>query len=340
MKTKTLALIGAATIAAASTFASERPRSLKVLAIGNSFTASLMSQLPACAKALPGVDLDFATLVIGGCSLERHWNNVEKASDPEFRPYSVLWSFASAPDKKKPPFGDAMKGHKANIPQMLKAVKWDVVTIQQASPLTWKYESYQPYADNLVAKIRELAPQAEIRVQQTWAYCDASPKVCADATPGKPGSFGLNQQGMYEKLTEAYNAFASKHGFKVIPAGDAVQLYRKALPVAFKPPTKEQMAAFKDGELPDMGGEPVGSYRWGKGPEWSKKAKDNDVRKLRCDAIHLNEEGKYLQACTWLAALFDDDLSKLAYKPKQLSEEKAALMRKCAVEAVKARKAH
>jgi hypothetical protein len=53
----------------------------------------------------------------------------------------------------------------------------------------------------------------------------------------------------------------------------------------------------------------------------------------------LNEDGKYLQACTWLAALFDDDLSKLTYKPKQLSEEKAALIRKCAVEAVKARKA-
>ena len=339
MKTKTLALIGAAAVVAASAFASERPRPLKVLAIGNSFTRSLMAQLPACAEALPGVELDFATLVIGGCPFERHWKNVEKASDPEFRPYSVAWQFASAPDKKKHPFGDAMKGNKANIPQMLKAVKWDVVTVQQASPLSWRYESYQPYADNLIAKIRELAPQAEIRVQQTWAYCDASDRVCADATPGKPGSFGVNQQGMYEKLTEAYNTLASRHGLKVIPTGDAVQAYRKALPVTFRPPTKEQMAAFKDGELPDMGGEPVGAYHWGKGPAWNKNAKDNDVRKLRCDSIHLNGEGQYLQACTWLAALFDDDLSKLAYRPKFLTEEKAALMRRCAADAVKARKA-
>ena len=339
MKTKTQALIGAALVAATSFSANESPRSLKVLAIGNSFSASLMSQLPACAKALPGVDLDFATLVIGGCPLERHWNNVEKASDPEFRPYSVLWSFVSAPDKKKPPFGDAMVKGKGNIPQMLKAVKWDVVTIQQASPASWNEETYQPYADKLIAKIKELAPQAEIRVQQTWAYCDADKRVCADATPGKPGSWGFNQRGMYERLTAAYNKVAEKHHLKVIPAGDAVESYRKALPVTFKPPTKEQMAAFKDGELPDMGGEPVGAYRWGKGPSWSKKAKDNDVRKLRCDSIHLNDEGKYLQACTWLAALFDDDLSKLAYKPNCLTEEKAALMRKCAVDAVKARKA-
>ena len=339
MKTKTLALIGAAVFAVASLSANERPRSLKVLAIGNSFSNSLMAQLPACAEALPGVDLDFATLVIGGCPLERHWNNVTNSYDPEFRPYSVHWSFASAPDKKNPPFGDAVKKGKANIPQMLKAVKWDIVTIQQASHASWNEETYQPYADNLIAKIKELAPQAEIRVHQTWAYCNADKRICADATPGKPGSWGFNQQGMYERLTATYNKIAEKHHLKVIPAGDAVEAYRKALPVTFKPPTKAQTAAFKDGELPDMGGEPVGAYHWGKGPSWSKKAKDNDVHKLRLDSIHLNEDGKYLQACTWLAALLDDDLSKLTYKPKRLSEEKAALMRKCAAEAVKARKA-
>ena len=283
---------------ASTTLARERSRPLKVLAIGNSFSYSLMAQLPACAKALPGAELDFATLVIGGCSLKRHWENVTKADDPEFRPYDVCWSFTSAPDRNKPPFGNVMKGGKSNIPQMLRAVKWDIVTIQQVSSESWYYKSYQPYADNIIAKIRELAPQAEIRVHQTWAYCNACERIC----------------------------------------GDAIEAYRKALPVTFKPPTKEQQAAFKDGELPDMGGEPVGSYRWGKGPAWNKDAKDNDVRKLRCDAIHLNREGQYLQACTWLAALFDDDLSRLAYKPDFLSEEKAALMRKCAVDAVKARR--
>lgn len=87
-----------------------------------------------------------------------------------------------------------------------------------------------------------------------------------------------------------------------------------------------------------MGGEPVGAYHWGKGPAWNKGAKDNDVYKLRCDAVHLNKEGEYLQACTWLAALFDDDLSGLAYRPGFLTEEKAKIMRKCAVEAVSARK--
>ncbi len=336
MKTKQISILGAALMAACAIVAADRP--LKVLAIGNSFTASLMPQLPACAKALPGANLDFATLVIGGCSLERHWQNVEKSSDPEFRPYSVMWSFTSAPDKKSSPFGDAVVKKKANIPQMLKAVKWDIVTLQQVSSKSFMPETFEDYLGKLIAKIRELAPQAEIRLQQTWAYCDANTGVCADATPGKPGSYKLNQQGMYEGIVSTYDSYAAKYHLKVIPSGDAVQAYRKALPTTFKPPTKAQKAALKKGELPDMGGDPVGSYRWGKGPAWNKKAKDNDEYKLRSDTIHLNREGQYLQACAWVAALFNSDLANLTYKPDFLTEEKAALMRKCAANAAKARR--
>ena len=312
----------------------EKPRNLKVLAIGNSFSQSLMAQLPACAKALPGVELDFATLVIGGCPLERHWSNVEKSSDAEFRPYAVQWNFASAPDGKRHPFGDAMKDGRANIPQFLKAVKWDIVTIQQASHASWNEKTYQPYADNLIAKIKELAPQAEVRVHQTWAYCNADKRICGCETPDKSGSWGFDQNGMHERLTAAYDNLAAKHHLKVIPSGDAVAAYRRALPVTFKPPTKEQLEAFKDGEVPDMGGEVVGSYYWSKGTGSVKEAKDGGMRKIKVDSIHLNREGQYLQACTWLAALFGSDLSSLAYKPKFLSEERAALMRKCAAEAV------
>ena len=85
MKSRTLVLVGAVFFAAMSFADNGKPRNLKVLVIGNSFSQSLMAQLPACAKALPGVELDFATLVIGGCSLERHWGNVEKSVDPDDR---------------------------------------------------------------------------------------------------------------------------------------------------------------------------------------------------------------------------------------------------------------
>ena len=57
---------------------------------------------------------------------------------------------------------------------------------------------------------------------------------------------------------------------------------------------------------------------------------------MRLDTIHLNPKGHYLQACTWLAALFGTDVTKLAYTPAGLDPEKAKLMRACAAEAVAA----
>jgi hypothetical protein len=55
--------------------------------------------------------------------------------------------------------------------------------------------------------------------------------------------------------------------------------------------------------------------------------------KLHIDASHLNAEGHYLQACTWLATLFKYDVTKLKYAPKGLAPERAALMRACAADA-------
>ena len=56
--------------------------------------------------------------------------------------------------------------------------------------------------------------------------------------------------------------------------------------------------------------------------------------------FHFNHgEGEYLQALVWQAALFGTDVTKLAYRPKSLSEEKAALMRRCAMAAGRGGKA-
>ena len=91
---------------------------------------------------------------IGGCPLEKHWANVEKSGDKNFKPYGIAASLSSGETRKFP--------GRANVTDMLAADKWDIVTIQQASGRSAFYDTYQPYADNLIAKIRELAPQAEI----------------------------------------------------------------------------------------------------------------------------------------------------------------------------------
>jgi hypothetical protein len=283
-----LKLLGAILVAA--TAFNVQAKTLKVLTIGNSFSICLLKQLPQCAAAMPDCTLDLCSLYIGGCSLERHWNNVVAATNEEFRPYGVNWSYASVKDKKDAPVAKVVVKGKANIPEMLKADKWDVVTLQQASHFSWQPKTYQPFGDNLVKTIRELAPQAQIMVQQTWSY-----------TPydGRLKKWGLTPATMHEKLKAAYAEFAKPYGFKIIPTGDAVQDFRKAMPSP-------------DGITGDPCGSPTGK-----------------------DKFHLNREGNYLQACVWLAALFDCDVTKLTYCPDFLPETRAVQMRKSAMAAVK-----
>ena len=271
----------------------KRPRTeLKVLMIGNSFSICLLEQFPQVAQSM-GLKLDLCSMYIGGCSFERHWSNVEKAGDQSFKPYKIGRNVN----------GKKLPDTKGNIPQMLSAEKWDVVTIQQASHFSWQPDSYHPYADNLVEKIRELAPQAEIVVQETWSY-----------TPwdGRLAQWKIDQNEMYTKLHSAYCSFARANGFQMIPMGTAVQLYRRELPVAYSENS--------------FGGDPCGSAKFvrGKDGKWKPKG----------DVFHLNREGRYLQALVWTASLYDVDVGKCPYRPAFLDAARTEKMKSCAVKSV------
>jgi hypothetical protein len=302
--TKALLVLSLALVALAAP-----AKEMKVLIIGNSFSVSVMSHLPKAAEAAK-CDLLVCSLYIGGCSFQRHWENVEKASDPAFKPYSVRRN------KGRTNFS-------ANIPEMLAAEKWNVVTIQQASPESWKPASFHPYADKLIAKIRELAPQAEIVIQQTWSYCNADKRIA-----GEKPAWGFDQQGMYDRLTANYFALAKQYGLRVIPTGLAIQKFRKALPVTFAAPSDDALKALAFPKLPDMGSEVVGRYFW-------SESTKTGVKRINCDSIHLNPSGEYLQACVWLSFLCGTDVTRLPYSPAEAGDAKrAALLRACAQEAV------
>ena len=183
---------------------SERP--LKVLMIGNSFSICNLTQMPSVVAAM-GRRVDLASLFIGGCSLERHWNNVAvAATNATFKPYR----FDRIADGKR-----VVENGKANIPDSLAMDMWDVVTIQQASHFSWDPATYHPWGDNLVAKVRELAPQAKIVVQETWSYPPWDKRL---------KKFGFDHAEMYRRLHGAYAAFAGKYGFSIIPVGTAAEI--------------------------------------------------------------------------------------------------------------------
>lgn len=297
-------------------------KQLKVLMIGNSFSVCVLKEMPKCAAAA-GETLDLASLYIGGCPLDRHWNNIEKAEDPDFKPYKFDYSYASVKDAKEAPV--AKLGKKTNIPQALTADRWDIVTIQQASPKSPFSDTYQPYADKLIATIRKLAPQAEIVIQETWSYSPYSERLA---------KWNMTSETMYTAIKDAYGKLTHQYKFRSIPTGDAVQLYRQKLPVNYGALlTQKEIATIKKPNLLDFKGDVVGGSSWQNGRQGSKGSEQS---KLHLDTIHLNAEGHYLQACTWLATLFGTDVTKLTYAPTGLSAEKAKLMRACAAEAVTA----
>ena len=137
---KKIVSVVAALVAVSSCFADgdvkgEKP--LKVLMIGNSFSICNLREMPNVAASM-GRKLDLASLYIGGCSLERHWNNVVAAStNAAFRPYR----FDCTIDGKK-----VVEKGRANIQDALVLDKWDVVTIQQASHFSWRLENTGPRA--------------------------------------------------------------------------------------------------------------------------------------------------------------------------------------------------
>ena len=266
------------------------PRSLKVLMIGNSFSVCCVREMPWVARSLD-LGLDLCSLYIGGCSLKRHCDNIARADDPDFRPYQV----------QRVVDGNRLPETRANIPEMLKADKWDVVTIQQCSHESWIPESYHPAGDELVKTVRALAPQAKIYVQETWSYTPWDKRLAG---------WKITPDEMYTRLHAAYAAFARGHDLPVIPMGTAVQRWRRELPVRYTPNS--------------LGGDVCGRAKFEPDGKGGFKAKG--------DVFHLNHAGDYLQALVWTATLFGVDVTKCSYAPGPLRGPKAELMKKIAFE--------
>lgn len=270
-------------------------RELKVLMVGNSFSISNCRCMPRICKEM-GLKLELGSLYIGGCSLERHWQNVVAATNAAFRPYGYSLYRDGAKVKGAPA--------KANIPEIVKGTKWDVITIQQASHFSWKAETYRPYADNLLKTFKAWCPGAEIVVQETWSY-----------TPwdGRLKTWGIDADAMYGKLHAAYNDYAKANGLRVIPMGAAVQLWRKRLPVVY---TENS-----------FGGDVCGSAKFTQnaGGTWVPKG----------DVFHLNARGQYFQSLVWTAKLFGADVTACPWRPDFVTEADARLMKATAVAAVR-----
>ena len=272
---------------------------MNILTIGNSFTDSLELYFPAAVQSAR-CDLHFERANFGGCELARHWSYIEaEERDVRCRIYQG--------------------GRK--LRSILELRAWDVVTIQQASHDSWRPETFQPWAGNIIAYVKKHAPQAEVVIQQTWAYRADHPQLL-------PGSeWGVSQDEMYERLTENYTKLARDYKLRIIPTGYAVQLTRRNSERKFVnyDPALIDTLAWPD--LPPQAGDVVGQCSWRKNP-------DTGELYLNRDLIHLNPRGQYLQACVWFAMLYGKKVSEIRLGPAELANSDVKFLQETAQQAV------
>ena len=271
-------------------------KEVKLLTIGNSFADSAFVFLPKVASSVEGCSIVMERANHGGCELSRHWRYIsEEEADSSVKNYN-----------------------KRTLREILNSRKWDFITIQQASHESWKAESYQPYANNIIAYVNKNAPSAEVLIQQTWSYRLDSPRF---------KKWGISQREMYERLTAAYIKLAKETKLRVIPTGYAVELARATQGYEFKMYDKALLKTLKWPDLPNQSGDLVGQMAW-------DKAKKGYLY-INVDSIHLNDRGRYLQACVWFGFMFEKDPRLIKYVPKSIADKDAEFLRNVAYTALK-----
>ena len=178
---------------------------MKILSIGNSFSVDAHAYLYDLAKQR-GFEMSLVDLAIGGCSLQTHWTNVEQNNA----------NYAYIID------GGDWTDNRVSIEGIIKSAEFDAVTVQQVSHFSGKYETYQPYLDNLVAYVRENQPNAKLYFHKTWAYE-------LDSQHSEFYLYDKDQKKMYAALCEASSVACNAIDAIMIPAGDVIQAMRERL---------------------------------------------------------------------------------------------------------------
>ena len=182
---------------------------LKVLAIGNSFSEDAVEEHLSSLAQAEGLTVVIGNMYIGGCSIERHVNNL-RGNLKEYR------------YRKFDPKGNMKEIWNYTLEEVLAEEDWDYISLQQVSSLSGKPESYSLLPE-LVEFVKARQPQAELMVHATWAY---APHSNHEAFP----NYDRDQLKMYNAIIAAAYQEVPKVGIKlIIPSGTAIQNARTVL---------------------------------------------------------------------------------------------------------------
>ena len=184
--------------------------SIKILAIGNSFSVDAMqNHLYDVLKSAGYDQVILGNLYVGGCSLDQHWgyiNGKQKA-----------YTYYKNDDN-----GQWVATNNYDALTALREETWDIITVQQASPNSGQPNTFGNLK-NIVnwVESNKTNDNAEIFWHMTWAYQQNS-------THSAFPNYGSNQMTMYNAIVDtAENTAMKVEGIDgIIPAGTAIQNLR------------------------------------------------------------------------------------------------------------------
>lgn len=179
-----------------------KQRPVSILAIGNSFSEDAIEQYLWEIAHEKDIDLTIGNLYHGGCSLERHANNL-RTDSADYAYRKVISGYRH----ERPATTASHALHDEH---------WDFVTMQQASHLSGQPKTYEPFLTELLDSVGNNTT-AQLAWHTTWAYS-------ADSQHGAFKNYGNDQQKMYAAILKAVEKMLKRHHFDyVIPAGTAIQ---------------------------------------------------------------------------------------------------------------------
>ena len=186
--------------------------SIKILAIGNSFSMDAMNNhLYQVLESAGYEEIVLGNMYIGGCDLDTHWSNMNN-DNSAYDFYKTSTSANGAWTTK-------------NLYKLSTAIAeedWDYITIQQASPKSGLTNS-MGNLDNCLNWIddNKTNPNAKILWHMTWAYDEVNQN-------SGYANYSNDQMKMYTSILENVNSKVLTNGLidGVIPAGTSIQNMR------------------------------------------------------------------------------------------------------------------
>ncbi len=183
---------------------------LKILAIGNSFSIDAIEQNLYELAHAQGDSLVIGNAYIGGCSIDRHWGNTYNGkTDYSYR--KIIGGKRTIQDKK-------------TLKEIIQDDEWDLITVQQASPVSGVPDTYV-HLNDLMDYVRQTARKPfHFAFHETWAYSkDCVRKGYNEYYQGSPLI-------MYRSILNTVWQETRKVGINdIIPSGVSIQRARAIL---------------------------------------------------------------------------------------------------------------